>query len=136
MKLDVRLTSALLADDELFSRIARCLAEAAIISNRALIRSRKAAGKPLPAVYQAGIVWKKPPDSEDMVDIPTILRRGWGHCLHVSCWRAAELREQGINATIHITRQRLGADKKGRLFHVLLRLPGGKTECPSKILGM
>ena len=135
MKIDVRFQSALLDDDELFSRVARCLAEAAIMVNRATIRQRKAAGRPLPSVYDAGIVWEKPPDSEELIDIPTIMRRGWAHCLNLSCWRAAELREMGIDARIHITRQhKMGA--KSRLFHVLLRLPKGKTECPSKRLGM
>ena len=138
MKIDVRLYNPeLRTRDDLFSRAARCVAEAAILSNRALIRARKEAGKPLPLLYDTGVLYKneEPGRPDECLDIPKILIQGHGDCLHLSCWRVAELRERGEKAKIIITRKRSKNGQK-RVFHVLVRRGNGKKEDPSKLLGM
>ncbi len=54
---------------------------------------------------------------------------GQGDCEDLAAARVASLREQGINAQFWLTR-------KGRMWHVQVRLPGGRIEDPSKRLGM
>lgn len=139
MKVDIRLVNPMLRSrDDLFSRVARCLAEAAILSNRALIADRKAQGKPLPSIYSGIVRYQNevPGKPDECVDIPTIIQRGHGDCLHLSCWRVAELREKGEKARIIITRQRSKITPNKRIFHVLVRRGDGSKEDPSKLLGM
>ena len=138
MKIDLRLANPLLRRDEaLFSRCARLCCEAAILSNRALIHRAKEIGKPIPLLYQSGVVYEnEPPDMVDeCVDIPTILERGSGDCMHLCCWRVAELREMGEKrARIALTWKVKGKNK--RIFHVIVRRGNGSLEDPSKLLGM
>lgn len=136
MKVDVRLYSPILKTrDDAFSRAARIVGEAAVFSNRLLIREAKQAGKPIPALYRSGVRYKneEPGKPDQLVDIPAIIARGHGDCYHLSCWRVAELREQGKAAKLRITRKRLPDGR--RVFHVLVRR-GAKLEDPSRKLGM
>ncbi len=67
-------------------------------------------------------------------DIGRILEKGAVDCDNLACWRAAELRQNGIKASPYITwRPRLDG---GVTYHVLVRWPDGTTEDPSLLLGM
>jgi hypothetical protein len=71
---------------------------------------------------------------EHFREIPRIIEHGGGDCDNVASWRAAELRELGVNAKPYITwRQRPDG---GMTYHVICRLPDGSSEDPSLLLGM
>jgi len=67
-------------------------------------------------------------------EIPRIIENGGGDCDNVASWRAAELRELGINACPFIT-WRTRSDG-GMTYHVIVRWPDGSSEDPSLLLGM
>lgn len=67
-------------------------------------------------------------------EIPRIIENGGGDCDNVASWRAAELRELGINARPYITwRRRIDG---GMTYHVVVLWPDGSHEDPSLLLGM
>ena len=71
---------------------------------------------------------------EHFREIPRIIEHGGGDCDNVASWRAAELRELGVNAKPYITwRQRPDG---GTTYHVIVRWPDGSSEDPSLLLGM
>ena len=137
MKVNVRLSNpALAARDDLFARAVRILCEAAVLSNRIYIREHKP-----PALYQSGVVYQNEPlgPPDELLDIPAILAKKWGDCMHLCCWRVAELRERGEKARIAFVWRRYPASSKNpnlRLFHVIVRRGDGKLEDPSRKLGM
>lgn len=137
MKVDARFENPLLQTrDDLFSRCVRLLAESCVLSNRALLSEQRALGRPIPELYKSGVRYQNEPMGrpDELVDIPTILLRRWGDCLHLCCWRVAELREAGESkARIRIKRKRSG---QRRIFHVQVRRANGTVEDPSKLLGM
>jgi len=67
-------------------------------------------------------------------EIPRIIENGGGDCDNVASWRAAELRQHGIQASPYITWRRR-ADG-GMTYHVVVRWPDGSSEDPSLLLGM
>lgn len=71
---------------------------------------------------------------ENWQDIPTILKAGSGDCEDLACWRAAELTERdGIPARpVYRWRHRPGLT----IYHIVVRLPDGSIEDPSRRLGM
>jgi hypothetical protein len=88
-----------------------------------------------PRLYQSGVVYRAEPiGREDWRDISAVLHYGNGDCEDLACWRAAELRElDGIDARpTYRWRQRDGI----RVYHILVKLPDGTTEDPSRKLGM
>lgn len=94
-----------------------------------------------PPIYKSGITYKLPEQfsgdgfgGEHFRDIPRILENGGGDCDNVASWRAAELREMGINARPYIT-WRKRADG-GTTYHVIVLWPDGGSEDPSLLLGM
>lgn len=136
MQINVRLTNPILKKrDDIFARAVRILCEAAIFSNRVYIREFK----PAP-LYASGVRYKNEPIGlpDELLDIPTIVSRGWGDCMHLCCWRVAELREQGEKARIAFVWKHLKQPEgnKLRLFHVIVRRGDGKLEDPSRKLGM
>lgn len=66
---------------------------------------------------------------EDWLPVPLVYQRGEGDCEDLASWRAAELQLQGIPAQAWPVRTKLG-------WHIVVRLPGGAFEDPSKELGM
>lgn len=89
-----------------------------------------------PGIYDAGVIYQEePPGAEDWADIPTVLKLGWGDCEDLACWRAAELRiRHGIDAHPQVSCS-IQADGS-RLYHITVLLPDGRTEDPSRNLGM
>ena len=60
---------------------------------------------------------------------PELIEFGVGDCEDLAAARVAELRNKGINA-------RPWLERHGRMWHVVVRLPDGRIEDPSKRLGM
>lgn len=87
-------------------------------------------------IYQSGVRYQDEPlGTESFVDIPHVLRQGWGDCAHLCCWRAAELRvTDSIAAIPELCLQ--SASEVGRLvvYHVRVRFPDGRVEDPSVYL--
>lgn len=137
MRLNLRLGSKRLAtEDDLFARVVRFVAEAVVMVNEDYLEKNPET----PELYRAGVRYQNEPQSEfglpdEANDIPAIRARGWGDCLHLTCWRVAELRRKGQRANVAVIWSRRPSDN-ARIFHVLVRLPNGSYEDPSKTLGM
>ncbi len=95
-------------------------------------------GNPLPKLYESGVYYQEePPGEEEWLDIPSLYKQGWGDCEDVACARAAELRYDGIAAVPCIKhRQMIKNGRQITMVHVMVLLPDGTIEDPSKILGM
>jgi hypothetical protein len=104
-----------------------------------------------PSLYESGVVYERePPGREDWQDILTTLRRGGGDCEDLATWRAADLLMRGIPARAFGRPRPMlippaceegavachGEPQMGTLWHILVRLPNGTIEDPSKRLGM
>jgi hypothetical protein len=136
MKIDVRMTSPVLtARSDVFARAVRLLGEAAIFVNRIHI-----AQGGVPPLYASGVRYQNEPVGlpDNLLDIPAIQKQGWGDCLHLSCWRVAELREAGEEKAglAYVWKEVLIKGRPGRLFHCIVRRSNGVIEDPSRILGM
>jgi len=88
-----------------------------------------------PNLYDTEVVYKTERFSEDWCDIPTILKKGFGDCEDLACWRCAELQQkEQINALPYVTWRK---DERGNtIYHALVRWPDGRIEDPSRALGM
>jgi len=89
-----------------------------------------------PLIYESGVVYQEePPGAEDWANIPMVLKLGWGDCEELACWRAAELQVRGnLGARAGFTKQ---TQPDGTmLYHIVVLLPDGRTEDPSRQLGM
>lgn len=86
----------------------------------------------LPSIYSAGVVYQREPPRqlENWKTIADLLVSKSGDCEDLASARAAELRVQGIAARPWLIRI------NQRLWHVVVRLPDGTIEDPSKRLGM
>jgi hypothetical protein len=89
-----------------------------------------------PWLYQSGVRYvTEPPGEELWLDIPHCLETGGVDCEDLACWRAAEIQvRHGIGAWADY-------DKTHRpdgsyLWHVFVKLPNGRKEDPSRVLGM
>lgn len=89
-----------------------------------------------PLLYTTGVRYKaEDPGLEEWRSCPVVLERGKGDCEDLACWRAAELRmREGIAAKPKVIRQPSQPGK--RLYHIVVSLPNGRIEDPSKRLGM
>lgn len=88
-----------------------------------------------PSLYKSGVVYQEePPGAEDWQDIPTSIQLQTADCEDLACWRAAELREAGVGADPTFTCE-VQADGS-RLYHIMVKHPDGRIECPSRVLGM
>jgi len=101
--------------------------EGLVATNVVLLRRNRNA----PALYESGVRYRKErPGREKWLTIPQTLRAGFGDCEDLAAWRAAELQMLGIPARAVVIRT--GA----KMFHAVVRLPGGRIEDPSVKLGM
>jgi hypothetical protein len=72
--------------------------------------------------------------AEEWCDIPTVIRQGWGDCDDLACAICAEYRvHDGIDANPMIKWARRDGSF---IYHMLVLLPDGTQEDPSKRLGM
>jgi hypothetical protein len=86
-----------------------------------------------PWLYEAGVRFdREPPElREEFACIPVVLKRGWGDCDDLAPWRAAELRvRRGLDAKVCVFNVGPG------LWHAAVKLPNGRHEDPSRVLGM
>lgn len=86
-----------------------------------------------PALYESGVRYRREPAArrEEWCTIPECLRRGWGDCEDLACWRAAELCVTGQDSQARpvLLRTRNG-------WHVAVQRGDGSIEDPSRRLGM
>lgn len=88
-----------------------------------------------PALFVSGVRYRKEPwHKEDWAAVPEVLKRGWGDCEDLACWRAAELILRGEPANAFWEQQDTVNGR--RLYHILVRRADGQTEDPSRVLGM
>lgn len=117
MHLIVELSGDDLREAEAFARTVQNLVEAITQRNEHAMRQDT-----FPKLYSSGVVYATdPPGVVSLADAPTVLERGWGHCGHLSAYLCAELRLQGLGATIRLRWPLLRRHGK-RLFHVQVRL--------------
>lgn len=95
-------------------------------------------GKRVAPLYQSGVFYQQEPmDREAWLDIPTLYKQGHGDCEDLACARAAEYQYAGIPAVPAIRYKQIsGPQGPITLVHVLVLLPNGQEEDPSKLLGM
>lgn len=95
-------------------------------------------GKKVPGFYESGIRYETPENAcggDVWQDIPTLLRRGFGDCKDLACFRAAELTvKEGIYAKPIVRRKWM--QNGFALYHVVVMYPDGRIEDPSAALGM
>lgn len=86
-------------------------------------------------LYQSSVRYRQEKDTEAWLDIPHILEAGFGDCEDLASWRVAELRMQGVAAKAFLKWYN-NVGNGITLYHVLVRMPDGALEDPSKRLGM
>ncbi len=117
MRLKIDLEGFDLQIPEQFARNVKRLLEQLVERNRECLRLR-----PLPPLYRSGVRYRTDaPGEVTLADAPTVYRRKWGHCAHLSCWLCAELNEQGMEASLRM-KWAPRSDLRGRLYHVQVRL--------------
>jgi DNA-binding transcriptional ArsR family regulator len=97
-------------------------------------------------LYESGIVYRREDGTENWLDIPGVIKAGWGDCEDLVFWRVAELRKDGVKAAPFAKWRRVNGVYK---YHALVRryAPGrdhfGRMinsnewlEDPSRRLGM
>ena len=94
-----------------------------------------------PPLYRAGVRYREErahvvggPIPEEWKAIPYVLADGFGDCEDLACWRVAELLCQGIAAQPQFSFRML--TPAIAMYHITVRHPDGRTEDPSRRLGM
>lgn len=102
--------------------------------NEAYLRANPQA----PMLYDSGVRYQLDPSGTELwQDIPNVLARRVGDCKKLCAWRAAELRvRRGIAAVATPVLQKVDGRAGVILVHVIVTLPDGRTEDPSRLLGM
>lgn len=86
-------------------------------------------------LYRSGVRYRQEKDTEAWLDIPHVIENRYGDCEDLAAWRVAELRVQGVKAKPFL--RWYNRPSQGiTLYHVQVRLPDGKIEDPSRVLGM
>lgn len=85
-------------------------------------------------LYRSGVVYCRENGTENWKPIPQVIKDGYGDCEDLACYRASELvKRKGIQARPILKEQVRGSLL---LYHVLVKLPDGTFEDPSRKLGM
>ena len=85
----------------------------------------------LPPLYAAGVRYQREPRGRERWQLPReTFRRGVGDCEDLSIWRSGELQLRGVDAWPLVYRS------GRRTLHVVVAMPDGSIEDPSRILGM
>ncbi len=71
-----------------------------------------------PKLYESGVVYRRENGTENWLDIPSIIKAGWGDCEDLVFWRVAELRKQGVKAAPFAKWRRVNGVFK---YHALVR---------------
>lgn len=106
----------------------------------AIMSERARRGDAVPPLYRAGIRYVRDGESalpgagpEDWQDCIEAITRGEADCKSLACYRAAELRLQGVKAFAQF---RWRDRDRGSLYHIIVQHPDGTIEDPSAKLGM
>lgn len=89
--------------------------------------------------YAAGVRYIREPDGEEeWEEIGVQIAHGGADCEDLAAWLAAWYQSRGVAArAVAIAQPMPLADGRvGILFHIVVRLPNGRLEDPSKRLGM
>jgi hypothetical protein len=97
------------------------------------------ANRRTPPLYRSGVRYEADEprcQAENWLPIPEVMRQyhetGRGtDCKNLAAWRAAELRDKGVNASVRVVRT-----SDPDMLHAIVVHPNGRTEDPSKRLGM
>ena len=71
-----------------------------------------------PKLYESGVVYRREDRTENWLDIPHVIKAGWGDCEDLVFWRVAELRHQKIKAAPFAKWRRVNGVYK---YHALVR---------------
>jgi hypothetical protein len=74
--------------------------------------------KRYPKLYESGVAYRREDGTENWLDIPHVIKAGWGDCEDLAFWRVAELRQQGIKAAPFAKWRRINGVFK---YHALVR---------------
>lgn len=93
-----------------------------------------------PGLFESGVRYKREPRGvEEWQDVAETLRRGHGDCEDLACMLASQITvREGVRAVPDFTLREI-PDMNGditRMFHIFVRLPGGRRIDPSRHLGM
>lgn len=109
-------------------------------SNVKAIHDAKRKGRPIPDLYESGIVFLREPwagQFEEFAPIDVMLARGWGDCDDCAAYRCAEYWARGgpwLKTGIKIYWRLPKPGVRMTIFHAQVRLPNGKIEDPSRRL--
>lgn len=88
-----------------------------------------------PPILQAGVRYvREPVGMEEWRGIGEVIRNGEGDCEDLATWLAAAFRVKGIKAAPFFKWRRLPSGML--MYHIMVRLPGGRVLDPSRQLGM
>ncbi len=97
----------------------------------------------VPPIYRSGVRYDNPrAGKKEWFDVGKCMEEKLGDCKDLACWLVAEHWMKGIRSRPYIRyRTKHYVDASGRrkrfsLYHVLVQLPNGKLEDPSRVLGM
>ena len=74
-----------------------------------------------PKLYESGVVYRREDRTENWLDIPHVIKAGWGDCEDLVFWRVAELRKDGVKAAPFAKWRRVNGVYK---YHALVRRYG------------
>src|SRR3954467_2774673 len=87
-----------------------------------------------PLLYDSKVRYRMDePHGEDWQDIYRTLRKGFGDCEDLACWRCAEYVRDGVDAHPFIRWRDIANSRK---YHCLVVLPNNDIEDPSIAMGM
>lgn len=86
-----------------------------------------------PPLYRSGVIYGR---TEVWDTIKACLDKGFGDCKTLTAWRIAELRRAGIEAAPVFRWVARSSNPAVLDYHILVGLPDGSFEDPSRILGM
>ncbi|TXH50455.1 MAG: hypothetical protein E6Q97_20495 [Desulfurellales bacterium] len=141
-------------DRALSHRILQVWLDALVETNVLVMREAKERGTPLPPLYSSGVVYREEPKGvEEWLDCLEIVRRGFDDCEGLGCFRAAELRVQGLTNARAVWKYWQNPVSLSQTYHIVthyappiggFKFPehakpignGIYEEDPSKVLGM
>ena len=91
-----------------------------------------------PALYDAGVRYRpeRPGTPNRWQDIPRAMALGGTHCVGLSAWRVAELREREREPALFRVHVYTEPDARSIEYHVLVIRSDGSCEDPSRKLGL
>lgn len=111
-----------------------CMMLGLSLANLEFLKFARNRGTKIPKLYDSGILYQAEDGTENWQDIPHLLRKGYGDCEDLACFRVAEHMLNGVRALPYVTWRTEG--KTRTILHAVVQLPDGRIEDPSRALGM